>query len=198
MEVMQVGKKSSSTDFDTKDSEMIRHQQSFGTPLDQLEAMGKKIFGRSFWEISGDSTRRTALARFFPPFLDFEKDYALAVRQGLIEQVMIYDIERHCEGFEVHWNWEFLDMELPTKTSGSSTVRVRETRTGQIQKLVTKYVIAADGGRSSVRRWAAPYGIKFEGETLPVTWCVFDAVNLRSNHPDLERLSCVMCSLSIR
>ncbi|KAG6875173.1 hypothetical protein C0992_004904, partial [Termitomyces sp. T32_za158] len=163
--------------------------QSFGTPLDQLEAMGKKIFGRSFWEISGESTRRTALARFFPSFLDFEKDYALAVRQGLIEQVMINDIERHCEGFEVQWNCEFIDMELPTRTSSSNAVLLREPRTGRIQKLAARYVVAADGGRSSVRRWAAPYGIKLEGETLPVTWCVLDVVNLRSNHPDLERLS---------
>ncbi|KAG6884832.1 hypothetical protein C0993_007953 [Termitomyces sp. T159_Od127] len=185
MEVMQVGKKPPSID----NSEIIHHQQSFGAPLNQLEAMGKKIFGRSFWEISSESTRRTTLARFFPSFLDFEKDYALAVRQGLIEQVMIDDIERHCEDFEVQWNCEFLDMELPTMTSVSSTVLVRETRTGQIHKLAARYVVAADGGRSSVRRWAAPYGVQLEGETLPVTWCVLDAVNLRSNHPDLERLS---------
>ncbi|KAG6888118.1 hypothetical protein C0995_010627 [Termitomyces sp. Mi166 len=171
--------------------------QSFGTPLDQLIAMGKKIFGRAFWEISGASTRRTALARFFPPFLDFEKDYALAVRQGLIEQVMIYDIERHCEGFEVHWNCEFLDIELSTTTSGSSTVLVRETQTGRTRKLTAKYVVAADGGRSSVRRWASPYGIKLEGECLPVTWCVLDAVNLRSNYPDLERLSVLRSSKGI-
>ncbi|KAG6826241.1 hypothetical protein H0H92_000593 [Tricholoma furcatifolium] len=163
--------------------------QSFGAPLDQLEAMGKKIFGRAFWEISGESTRRTALARFFPPFLDFEKDYALAVRQGLIEQVMIYDIERHCEGFEVQWNFEFLDMELSKIPSGPSTILLRQTLTGHTRRITAKYVVAADGGRSSVRRWAASYGVKFEGESLPVTWCVLDAVNLRSNHPDLERLS---------
>ncbi|KAG6856430.1 hypothetical protein H0H87_004556 [Tephrocybe sp. NHM501043] len=163
--------------------------QTFGLPLDQLEAMGKKIFGRAFWEISGESTRRTALARFFPPFLDFEKDYALAVRQGLIEQVMMYDIERHCEGFNVHWHWEFVDMALSTMPSCSSTVLVRETETGQTRKISARYIIAADGGRSSVRRWATPYGVRFEGESLPVTWCVLDAVNLRSNHPDLERLS---------
>ncbi|KAG6864884.1 hypothetical protein C0991_006571 [Blastosporella zonata] len=164
-------------------------QPSFGIPLDQLEAMGKKIFGRAFWEVSGESTRRTALARFFPPFLDFEKDYALAVRQGLIEQVMMYDIERHCEGFRVQWNCEFVDMELSAMPSGPSTVLVRERLTGQTRKISARYVVAADGGRSSMRRWAAPYGVRLEGENLPVTWCVLDAVNLRSNHPDMERLS---------
>ncbi|KAG6834834.1 hypothetical protein H0H93_007085 [Arthromyces matolae] len=161
--------------------------QSFGIPLDQLESAGKKIFGRAFWEISEETTRRTALARFFPPFLDFEKDYALAVRQGLIEQVMIYDIERHIEGFEVRWNCEFLDMELGG--AGPNSVLVRDTLTGKTQTLLAKYVVAADGGRSSVRRWASSYGVKLEGESHPVTWCVLDAVNLRSNHPDLERLT---------
>ncbi|KAG6915141.1 hypothetical protein DXG01_013080 [Tephrocybe rancida] len=175
----------------------VAHVQTFGLPLDQLEAMGKKIFGRAFWEISGDSIRRTALARFFPPFLDFEKDYALAVRQGLIEQVMIYDIERHCEGFHVQWNCEFVDMELPTMPSGTSTVLVRETQTGQTRKISAKYIVAADGGRSSVRRWAAPHGVRLEGESIPVTWCVLDAVNLRSNHPDLERLSVIRSNKGI-
>ncbi|KAF8074087.1 FAD binding domain-containing protein [Lyophyllum atratum] len=164
-------------------------QETYGTIIDDLEGMGKKIFGRAFWEMAGESTRRTALARFFPPFLDFDKDYALAVRQGLIEQVMIDDIERHCEGFEVQWNWEFLDMELSKTPSGPTTVMIRQTQTGEMKELTTKYVIAADGGRSSVRRWASEFGVKLEGESVPVTWCVLDAVGLKSNYPDLERLS---------
>lgn len=159
--------------------------------MDQLEAVGKKIFGRAFWEISEGSTRRTALARFFPVFLDFDKDYALAARQGLIEQVMINDIESNCEGFEVQWNWEFMDMELSAVPHGPSTIVTRQTQTGQMKRSTAKYVIAADGGRSSVRRWASKFGVKFEGGSLPVTWCVLDAVGLRSNHPDLERLSLV-------
>ncbi|KAF8059572.1 FAD binding domain-containing protein [Lyophyllum atratum] len=163
--------------------------QTYGTIIDELEGMGKKIFGRAFWEMAGESTRRTALARFFPPFLDFDKDYALAVRQGLIEQVMIHDIERHCEGSEVQWNWEFLDMELSKTPSGPTTMMIRQTLTGEVKELTTKYVIAADGGRSSVRRWASKFGVKLEGESVPVTWCVLDAVGLKSNHPDLERLS---------
>ncbi|KAF5377824.1 hypothetical protein D9615_006786 [Tricholomella constricta] len=172
--------------------------QSFGTPMDQLEAMGKKIYGRAFWEISGDATRRTALARFFPTFLDFEKDYALTVRQGLIEQVMIHDIERHYNEFEVQWHWEFLDMELAMMPpSGLSTVIVRQKQTGEMKKLSARYVIAADGGRSSVRRWASKFGVVLEGGSVPVTWCVLDAVGLKTNHPDLERVSVLRSSKGI-
>ncbi|GLB38786.1 putative phenol hydroxylase, C-terminal dimerisation domain [Lyophyllum shimeji] len=171
--------------------------QSFGTIVDQLEGMGKKIFGRAFWEMAGESTRRTALARFFPPFLDFDKDYALTVRQGIIEQVMIHDVERHYESFEVQWNWEFLDMELSNIASGPSNVTIRQTQTGEMRKLTAKYVVAADGGRSSVRRWASKFGVKLEGENVPVTWCVLDAVGLKSNHPDLERLSVLRSSKGI-
>ncbi|KAG5644325.1 hypothetical protein DXG03_008683 [Asterophora parasitica] len=171
--------------------------QTFGTPMDQLEAMGKKIYGRAFWEISGESTRRTALARFFPTFLDYEKDYALTVRQGLIEQVMINDLERNCDDFAVQWHWEFLDMELSAMPSGPSTVVVRQKQTGEVKKLTARYVIAADGGKSSVRRWASKFGVRFEGESVPVTWCVLDAVGIKSNHPDLERLSVLRSSKGI-
>lgn len=176
---------------------LMEVMQSFGTIIDQLEGMGKKVFGRAFWEMAGESTHRTALARFFPPFLDFDKDYALTVRQGLIEQVMIHDIERHCEGFEVQWNWKFLDIEPSTMPSGLRNIVIRQTQTGEMRKLTAKYVIAADGGRSSVRRWASQFGVKLEGESVPVTWCVLDAVGLKSNHPDLERLSVLRSSKGI-
>ncbi|KAG5635589.1 hypothetical protein H0H81_010717 [Sphagnurus paluster] len=171
--------------------------QTFGMPMEQLEAAGKKIFGRAFWEISGESTRRTASARFFPPFLDFDKDYALAVRQGLIEQVMIHDIERHCDNFEVQWHTEFLDMELSAIPSGPSAVVVRQSQTGETKTIMAKYVIAADGGKSSVRRWASRLDVRLEGGSLPVTWCVLDAVGIKSNHPDLERLSVLRSSRGI-
>lgn len=151
--------------------------------------MGKKIYGRAFWEISEQESRRIALARFFPRFLDFDKDYALAVRQGLIEQVMINDSEEHCHGFKIHWHWEFLTMELPSVHDALCTVTIRNVQTQELKIVTAKYVIAADGGKSSVRRWASQFGVKLDGESRPVTWCVLDAVGLKSDHPDLERLS---------
>jgi phenol 2-monooxygenase (NADPH) len=170
--------------------------QSLGHPIEQLEHMGKKIFGRTFWEISDGKTQRMAFARFFPEFLDFDKDYALAVRQGLIEQVLVHDVENHYDGFSVQWNWAFESLVLPQPGSDSlTTVKISHTKTGEKRVVSTKYVIGCDGARSSVRRWASKdFGVKLEGASLPVTWCVLDAVGLKSDHPDLERLWSVSLS----
>ena len=164
--------------------------QSLGAPIEQLESMGKKLYGRTFWEISDNKTLRTAFARFYPEFLDFDKDYSLAVRQGLIEQVLIHDLESHYDGFNVQWNWAFESMVLPKPDSDElTTVTLSNTKTGEQRVVSTKYVIGCDGARSSVRRWASKeFGVKLEGASLPVTWCVLDAVGLKSDHPDLERL----------
>lgn len=179
--------------------------QSLGLPIEQLEHMGKKLYGRTFWEISPSSESepaketRTAFARFYPEFLDFDKDYSLAVRQGLIEQVLIHDIENHCDGFRVQWGWGFVSMELPKTGSEDeySRVCVQNVETGEEKVLKTRYVVACDGARSSVRRWASQFGVQLEGASLPVTWCVLDAVGLRSDHPDLEKLWYVLSLLSL-
>ncbi|KAF9567998.1 hypothetical protein CPC08DRAFT_702816, partial [Agrocybe pediades] len=175
--------------------------QSLGAPIEQLEHMGKKLYGRTFWEISETRTQRTAFARFYPEFLDFDKDYSLAVRQGLIEQVLIHDLESHCkDGFNVQWNWGFSSMELPSPDSqdGLSTVKLVNAKTSEERVIKTKYLIGCDGARSSVRRWAGKeFGVKLEGASLPVTWCVLDAVGLKSDHPDLERLCIVRSTKGI-
>ncbi|TFK36294.1 FAD binding domain-containing protein [Crucibulum laeve] len=177
---------------DAFQSRCMEVMQSLGAPIEQLEHMGKKLYGRTFWEISSDSSRRTAHARFYPEFLDYDKDYSLAVRQGLIGQVLIHDMEKHREGFSVQWNTQFVSMELPNKSTPLNTVVLRNSVTGAERTVATKYVVAADGARSDVRHWARDrFGVKLEGESLPVTWCVLDAVGLKSDHPDLERLCIV-------
>ncbi|KAI0055304.1 hypothetical protein BV25DRAFT_1843048 [Artomyces pyxidatus] len=167
--------------------------ESLGAPMEQLKHMGRKLYGRSFWEISGGQGKRTGFARFYPEFLDLDEDYALCIRQGLIEQVLIHDVERHNEGFEVQWGWKFVTMELPTEgdPDGVSTVTIQNVKTGEERIVCAKFVLACDGARSAVRRWAAPHGVKLLGEALHVTWCVLDAVGLKSDFPDLERLSVI-------
>ncbi|KAF8813039.1 hypothetical protein BYT27DRAFT_7158778 [Phlegmacium glaucopus] len=185
---------------DAFQSRCMELMQSLGAPIEQLEHMGKKLYGRTFWEISQDKKQRTAFARFYPEFLDFDKDYSLAIRQGLIEQVLIHDLENHVDGgFSVQWNWAFSSMVLPNPGSdGLSTVKICNTKTGEERVVSTKYVIGCDGARSSVRRWASKdFGVKLEGASLPVTWCVLDAVGLKSDHPDLERLCIVRSTKGI-
>ncbi|KAI0043506.1 FAD/NAD(P)-binding domain-containing protein [Auriscalpium vulgare] len=167
--------------------------ESLGAPMEQLKHMGKKLYGRSFWEISGGTGKRTGFARFYPEFLDLDEDYSLCIRQGLIEQVLIHDVQRHNDGFEVQWGWQFVTMELPAEddAEGVSKVTIQNVGTGEQRVVRAKYVLACDGARSAVRRWAAPYGVKLQGEALPVTWCVLDAVGLKSDFPDLERLSVI-------
>ncbi|KIK63253.1 hypothetical protein GYMLUDRAFT_41568 [Collybiopsis luxurians FD-317 M1] len=179
---------------DAFQSRCMELMQSLGMPIEQLEHMGKKLYARTFWEISPEQAVRTAYTRFYPEFLDFDKDYSLALRQGLIEQTLIHDIENHSDGFRVRWNWSFVSMELPKPDSdGLCQVLIRHTTTNEEQTVRTKFVVACDGAKSSVRRWASQFGVQLEGASLPVTWCVLDALGLKSNHPDLEKL-CVVRS----
>ncbi|KAK7053492.1 hypothetical protein VNI00_004118 [Paramarasmius palmivorus] len=182
---------------DAFQSRCMEVMQSFGAPIEQLEHMGKKLYGRTFWEITDEQNiARTGYARFYPEFLDYDKDYSLAVRQGLIEQVLAHDIERHYKGFKVQWNTQFVSMELPKpgeEDGYSTSVVIKDLQTGIERTVECKYVVACDGAKSTIRRWASQFGVKLEGATLPVTWCVLDAVGLRSDHPDLEKL-CVVRS----
>ncbi|KAA1469648.1 FAD/NAD(P)-binding domain-containing protein [Dentipellis sp. KUC8613] len=174
-------------------SRAMEVMESLGMPMEQLKHAGRKLYGRTFWEISGGRGKRTAYARFYPEFLDFDEDYALCVRQGLIEQVMIHDIEGHYDGFEVQWKWKFVTMELPKDddATGLSKVVLQHSDSGEERIVFAKYVLGCDGARSAVRRWAAPFDVKLDGKALPFTWCVLDAVGLKSDFPDLERLSVI-------
>ncbi|KAJ7595097.1 FAD binding domain-containing protein [Mycena floridula] len=162
--------------------------ESFGLPGEQFMQMGKRIDSRAFWEISPASCKRIALARFFPRCFDFGIDCPVALRQGLIEQVLTHDIQTHSpEPFEVKWGCSFVDMELPGRDDELCQVTISQE--GKPYVVKSKYVIACDGAKSAVRRWAKPLGIEMLGSALPVTWCVLDAVGLKSNFPDFERLS---------
>ncbi|KAI5824351.1 FAD/NAD(P)-binding domain-containing protein [Schizophyllum commune Tattone D] len=193
--------------------------QSLGLPFEQAEHVGKKVYGRAFWEMGGDAgtSTRIATARLFPAAYDYDKNYALLLRQGLVEQILLDDAKRHNPGLEVHWNTAFVgmgrdkngvyDIELkstlgegvsangvptPPATPSGSEAPADGTTTANgsasPSRIRAKYVLAADGARSAVRRWAKPLGAVLQGDLHSITWCVLDAVRVRSNHPDLEKI----------
>ena len=165
---------------------------------------------------AGTSTR-IATARLFPAAYDYDKNYALLLRQGLVEQILLDDAKRHDPGLEVHWNTAFVGMErdkegvydielkstlgqgvppngvpTPPATPPGSDAPADGTTTANgsasPSRIRAKYVLAADGARSAVRRWAKPLGVVLQGDLHSITWCVLDAVGVRSNHPDLEKI----------
>lgn len=165
--------------------------QSLGIPIEQAEHVAKKIFGRAYWEMDGENSKRVASARLFPHAYDFDKNYCLLLRQGLVEHILLSDAQQHDPNLAVQWNTAFVDMERADNTyaiSLESTAETEDSALGGTRNIRAKYVIAADGARSAVRRWAKPLGVALQGELQPITWCVFDAVGVRSNHPDLERV----------
>ncbi|KAL1742576.1 FAD binding domain-containing protein [Schizophyllum fasciatum] len=166
--------------------------QSLGIPFEQAEHVAKKVSGRAFWELGDNSSRRIASARLLPRSYDYEKNYSLLLRQGLVEQILINDAQRHDPTFKVQWDTAFVDMKRESDdlytislkcSTGDQAQEVNATHT-----IRAKYVIAADGARSAVRRWAKPLDVVLQGDLHPITWCVLDAVGVRSNHPDLERV----------
>ncbi|KAL1734208.1 FAD binding domain-containing protein [Schizophyllum commune] len=193
--------------------------QSLGLPFEQAEHVGKKVFGRAFWEMGGvaGTSTRIATARLFPAAYDYDKNYALLLRQGLVEQILLDDAKRHNPQMQIQWNTAFVGMEreadgvydielkstlgegvsangvpTPPATPPSSEVPADGTSVANgstsPSRIRAKYVLAADGARSAVRRWARPLGAVLQGDLHSITWCVLDAVGVRSNHPDLEKI----------
>ncbi|KAI0314263.1 hypothetical protein OF83DRAFT_1137551 [Amylostereum chailletii] len=177
---------------DALQSRSMEIMNSLGRPMQQLENMSNKLRGRSIWDISDSSgPRRTSIGRLYPSYLDLEKDYALVIRQGLMEQVLTHDIERHADGFCIERGWRFVSMDLQVE-GGACRTLVVHVDSGEERTITSKYVLACDGGRSAVRRWAAPLGVKFDRISPTTPFCAVDVVGIDSDFPDLEKLSFVI------
>lgn len=92
-------------------------------------------------------------------------------------------ITRHCKGnqnFKLDFNTEMISLE---QDSSGVNVTVKDTKSGESRVLRAKYVVGADGGRSSVRK---AIGVHLEGFTWDETFVAtnitgfpFDKYNFR-------------------
>ena len=162
--------------------------------LDLLRGLGLKsrimalapatVYEASFWDplLEGKGIRRTSNAKTCPSFIDARYPFTTMLHQGLIEGVLISELES--TGIQVQRPWTIVDFEkdgenedYPVKTV------VKHTESDEQEVVRSKYLFSGEGAKSFIRD---RLGIKVQHRD-PVTnvWGVMDGV-VQTNFPDIE------------
>ncbi|KAK7435531.1 hypothetical protein VKT23_019653 [Stygiomarasmius scandens] len=113
--------------------------------------------------------------------------FALHLRQRLTEEQLIQALEEfdikpyfqhRIEGYDID---EAADGQYPI------TARVRDLAKDEVVEIKTKYLVGADGGKSTVRKLA---NISFDGEHTKHRWIRMDAV-VKTNMPNPRNLNSI-------
>ncbi|THC88634.1 hypothetical protein EYZ11_011925 [Aspergillus tanneri] len=148
---------------------------------DSLVKNAARVYDIVFWKSNPDEPlRRTARQTHYPDNLVGASDpYILLVHQGMLEEVMIDDMESR--GVSVQRNSRFLSC---MRTTGTHHLNVsyEDLSTKQIKKIRTDYLIGCDGARSKVRNFIPDAYL--EGDITNESWAVLDGV-IDTDFPDL-------------
>lgn len=99
--------------------------------------------------------------------------FALHLRQRIIEQQFTQIMEDL--GVDLHMQQQLIDIQLLVDAEAVHPVKtmVKDLKSGEIFTIKSKYIIGADGGKSTVRKLA---GIGFPGESTTHRWIRMDAL----------------------
>ncbi|GIK06584.1 hypothetical protein Aspvir_002234 [Aspergillus viridinutans] len=148
---------------------------------DSLLRNGVRVYDISFWE----STENTPLHRkgrqiHYPDHLVGAADpYILLAHQGIIEEVLIVDIE--ARGVRVTRNSRFVSCSRSPDRQ-QLTITYEDLSTKTERAISSEYLVGCDGARSKVRDFIP--GAKLEGEITNASWGVLDGV-IDTDFPDL-------------
>jgi phenol 2-monooxygenase len=106
----------------------------------------------------------------------------VAVHQGRVERVFRDDLRRYGAN-DVQYGAELVDMKIDEDGDKEFPVIATILRDGVREEVRTKYLVGADGAKSSVRGFM---GIETEGDKTDELWGVIDLV-VDSDFPDLRR-----------
>ncbi|KAF7175133.1 hypothetical protein CNMCM7691_006537 [Aspergillus felis] len=148
---------------------------------DSLLRNGVRVYDISFWE----STENTPLHRkgrqvHYPDHLVGAADpYILLAHQGMIEEVLIGDIE--ARGVRVTRNSRFVSCSRsPDRQQLAITYEDLSTKTQRTIR--AEYLVGCDGARSKVRDFIPD--AQLEGEMTNASWGVLDGI-IDTDFPDL-------------
>ena len=99
-------------------------------------------------------------------------DYVLMARQRWTEQV-IADAYTKRNGTNLQYGTRLLDFKITEQVNDYRVVSTIQDQAGCRSQIKSKYIIGADGGRSSVRQLS---GIAFEGERSTRRWVRIDGI----------------------
>ncbi|KAL8717012.1 MAG: hypothetical protein Q9225_005711 [Loekoesia sp. 1 TL-2023] len=120
---------------------------------------GQKVHGRG-WD-------------FVTKISDTAFDYILHLRQMHTERIFRQALESL--GGSTHEGSRLVDFSVreATKEQAPRYIVILENSDGSTSLINARYVVGADGGKSTVRKLA---GIKFQGDSTPLEWVRIDAV----------------------
>lgn len=107
--------------------------------------------------------------RITPSDSGFGQPSSPQIFQPAVEKTLRQGVERFTDSVTVNYGTEVTHVEQD-QDGVSLTVRDRETGTEQVFR--TRYLLACDGGSSSVRE---SLGMDLQGKTKPTTWLIVDA-----------------------
>ena len=120
-------------------------------------------------------------------------DYLLFCRQRYTEDVIRENYGKY-SGKGIHYGARLLDFAIDDGSGQFAVKSVIETKDKGMISVRSKYIIGADGGRSTVRELA---GIAFEGERSNRHWIRIDGV-VETNMPEARKGLCGIASPSHR
>ncbi|KAJ7183205.1 FAD binding domain-containing protein [Mycena filopes] len=113
--------------------------------------------------------------------------FSLHVRQRLTEQQFTEVLEEHNVHPDLRKRVEAFTIDESSEDGYPVTVRVRDLEKDETFQVKTKYLIGADGGKSTVRSLA---GIPFQGERTAHRWIRLDA-RVKTNMPNPRWLNSI-------
>lgn len=142
-----------------------------------------RVYEVAFWDpVEGGKISRTGTWASCPAFLDARYPFTALLHQGLIERVMIDDMNKN--GNRVQRPWTItgfttsnVDHDYPVEVS------LKNLDTNVIEHIRTKYLYGAEGGRSFVREQLG-VAVRHK-DPISHVWGVMDGV-VRTNFPDIK------------
>ncbi|PLB51512.1 FAD binding domain protein [Aspergillus steynii IBT 23096] len=147
---------------------------------DPLLKNAARVYDIAFWESTPDSSlHRTGRKTHYPDHLVGAADpYILLAHQGMIEDILIQDMEDR--GVGVRRSSPFVRCDrLP---SGRLRVEYENAANGSRKTILSDYLVGCDGARSQVREFIPD--AQLEGDMTNASWGVLDGV-IETDFPDL-------------
>ena len=152
----------------------------------------------AFWDPdpSGFGIHRTGSLASCPESIRARYPFTTTLHQGLIEDVLIRDLEGR--GVHIQRPWSVSDFSVDTHYPGTEYpvhVTIQNVTTGAVEEILSKYLFSGEGAKSSIRE---KLGIQmFYNESRLVNcWGVIDA-RVSTNFPDVKVRSALLLSMSL-
>jgi 2-polyprenyl-6-methoxyphenol hydroxylase-like FAD-dependent oxidoreductase len=142
-----------------------------------------RVFEVAFWDPApGGKIVRTGTWASCPEFLDARYPYTALLHQGLIERVLIEDVEKN--GTTIQRPWTITGFETNHRNAEYPVeVELKNLDSNVTETVRAKYLFSGEGARSFVREKLG-VGIRHK-DPISHVWGVMDGV-VRTNFPDIK------------